>query len=135
MMHLLKNKFVTDPPNCQRLPSSGASIIKPTKLLNHIDLQHHRSVTQIPERRLYTYRYIYILHIFTFSRAGKLKSSPKRGIMPASWLNHLCGHVWLLLPHLHPNSNLHFVPKMSNLKKCRKLSVNIYEMWSLFFQK
>jgi hypothetical protein len=54
VMQLLESKFVTDPPNCERLPSSGASIIKPTKLLNHIDLQHYRSVTQIPKRSLYS---------------------------------------------------------------------------------
>ncbi len=77
MMQLLESKFVTDPPHCERLPSSGASIIKPTKLLNNIDLQHHKSVTQI-QKEGYTV-YIYILHIFTFSRGGKLKSSLKRG--------------------------------------------------------
>jgi hypothetical protein len=77
MMQLLESKFVTDPPHCERLPSSGASIIKPTKLLNNIDLQHHRSVTQIQKEGYIVY--VYILHIFTFSRGGKLKSSPKRG--------------------------------------------------------
>jgi hypothetical protein len=57
MMQLWESKFVTDLPHCEGLPSPGASIIKPTKLLNNIDLQHHRSVTQIQkEGYIATYR-------------------------------------------------------------------------------
>jgi hypothetical protein len=86
MMQLLESKFVTDPPNCERLPSSGASIIKTTKLLNHIDLQHHRSVTQIPERRLYSV-YIYTSHLHIFKRRKTEEFTEERECQ-WSWLHH-----------------------------------------------
>jgi hypothetical protein len=68
MMQLLESKFVTDPSHCERLPSSGASIIKPTELLNNIDLQHQRSVTQIQNEGYIVYIYIYTPHLHIFKR-------------------------------------------------------------------